>query len=40
MNDELIDYLTTIWMVKQGGRVYFFRGDLADLPPHLSIVVC
>ncbi len=40
MHDELIKYLATIWMVKRAGRVYFFQGDLDDLPPHLSIIIC
>lgn len=40
MNDELLKYLATIWMVKRGGRIVFFQGELEDLPPHLAIVVC
>jgi hypothetical protein len=39
MNDELIKYLATIWMVKSAGRVCFFQGDLDDLPPQLSIII-
>jgi hypothetical protein len=40
MNDELIRYLETIWMVKRGNEVVFFQGELEDLPPNLMIVVC
>jgi len=40
MNDELLRYLETIWMVKRGNEVVFFQGELEDLPPNLAIVVC
>lgn len=40
MNDELIKYLATIWMVKKGNEIFYFQGDLEDLPPNLTIIVC
>ncbi|GEM_PF-5905290 len=40
MNDELLKYLASIWMVKRGHQVFFFQGELEDLPPELAIVVC
>lgn len=40
MNDELLRYLATIWMIKRGGRIVFFQGELEDLPPDAEIVFC